>query len=170
MAFTISKYDNLWYDSGPVSTSEFIEDIPNKIHKKLYEDALARFLDKEKWAKSCDIIENRNSDFKLPSYIVVIDRKVRPMKKHTYWLGKYWNNEYVLRNSYSMNIVGVPPDSEIDYIDYVNGQVDMGSKYEGITSKVKFSSLNKDSKLSENYYVYPETFEYKDKNFNNGMR
>lgn len=157
----LSRYDFLWSSNGPMTTGDFINDTPNKLHNELYSHALAYFIGNNEWAKDCDIIEKRDQCWWKPSYIVAINRHKHPMERGTYWLGEWWHSEYVDHSSYNVMPIGLPEDSEIDYIDYVNGKAILSSKYysSSTSPKIDFKNIHEQMNFSDDYDVYPETFE-----------
>lgn len=163
---TISKYDKYLYNTRPISVSNYISGLPDAIHSELYSDAIRKFCE----ANSIDdlsrfqVIEKKSPYFWQPSYIKLIDRNRHPYVASTYWLGDFWNSEYMSKaaNDYSYMNVGAPnlTMTEIDYLNYVKGTATFRSKYTGDTFKAGFEQVGDETEVSNGFDVYNRTFSY----------
>lgn len=161
----ISSYNKLIYSSGPIKVSDYISGNPDKIHQKLYEEALSRFyIDYPEFDMNPNIkiMEIKNKEFWMAPSIQLIDYTKKPLKRYNFSLEKYWINEYVERKEEGKipEELGSSND-EIDYFNYINGKATMLDKYKNDKYKIDFSKLGQDIKLSDEYNVFPETFQYK---------
>ena len=99
--------------------------------------------------QSHKIIEIKNTEYWMPSDIIVI-RNAKPYSKHVYSLSDFWNY-YQKFEEYDISDIKVTKeninDSEVDYVDYINGTANMNSRSNNINYKVKFKYLNKDTKI-----------------------
>lgn len=162
---SIQSYSSLVYQSGPIPVSEYINDIPNKIHQQLYKIALDRFLeDNPQYKENTKIIEFKNKEYWMPSYIRIIGMGLKDRTVTTYYLDQYWENVYIDKDNilYTIDDINNIKDdiSEVDYIDYIQGNATMKTKYSGDSFKVKFDVLSGDTPVTDSFDVYKETFTY----------
>lgn len=103
--------------------------------------------------KKCHrIIEIKNSEYWMPSDIIVFGNSI-PYTKTKVSLKKYWNY-YQKHDEYDISYLKLKKDnnlldSEVTYIDYVNGKANMHAKTEALDYNVPFKYLNEDSKISD---------------------
>lgn len=153
------------YESGPVSVSEFLSNVPEKIHQELYRDAMSGFLATYAGISTSTykIIEKREKEYWMPSYINVISLNSIPRTRKLYWLGPWWNksrytDKSINRVSEIQN--NIKDTSEIDYIDYTSGNVTMKDRLTSEEFKTDFKKLSKNIPVSDGYDVHDTTFGY----------
>ena len=159
----VQNYDRMLYESGPIDVYDFISNVPNQVHQKLYEDALSKFyIDYPKFKdnKNIRIIEIKAKEYWQPSKIRVIDFSRYPRKYYNFSLDIYWNNIYVEKEDSKIIERNVDEHSEIDYLDYIHGTATMKGRYTNDTFKVNFKDLSYNVGMTDNYDIYDTTFAY----------
>ena len=163
----INDYSLMMFDSGPVKVSDFLSDVPNKVHTDMLNNAIEKFYEDHQEFKdnpNVKIIEIKEKEFWQCPSIKVIDYSTKPLKSHTFSLKKYWDNIYVEKNdegSIPSNIGS--NNDELYFIDYIHGKATMIDRHTNNTYKVDFSDIGQDVAVNDDFYVYPTTFKYKQK-------
>ena len=229
----ISEYNEMLYDSGPVSINEYLSEKYNIIHNMLYNDALEKyikalikeyinynfinewnniqinseneleiieeisnrkdyiisnvlsllglpykilyflypiikdFLNKKldnyeelynqiydkiikEYKKHHNIIEVKDTEYWMPSKIIIISNKP-PYYKKIVDLKPYWN-KYQTTQEYDISDLKITKenilDSEVYELDYIKGIASMESKSNDIQYKVPFKYLDENTKVS----------------------
>lgn len=165
----MSSFNDLLYDSGPISFSEYIFDKQNIIHKQLFNDALTKLgktlnLDTEDIVKYYRVIEDPAAEYWKPSSVTLIakDRRQKHRRKK-YDLTPYWNTfkeDIDCKTSYLAMYSDSINDVEVIYVNYVTGEATLRSKLTGGTFKVPFNYLDSSTQLSDDILLN-ETFTYK---------
>lgn len=168
----IKQYNDLVYDSRPVSLTEFMSNKYNIVHQQLFDDAITSYLKDnhnvlyndiseeiaediaiKMFKQQNKIIEIKGSEYWMPSSILIITKKF-PYKKKRVDLTKYWNL-YQEHSDKNYNDIKVSPenmkDSEVFYIDYVNGIAHMRSRLNNVEFEVPFEYLNNETKVADDY-------------------
>lgn len=168
----IKQYNDLVYDSRPVSLAEFMSNKYNIVHQQLFDDAITAYLKDNSdvlyndiseeiaediaikmFKQQNKIIEIKGSEYWMPSSILIITKKF-PYKKKRVDLTKYWNL-YQKHSDKNYNDIKVSieniKDSEVFYIDYVNGIAYMRSRLNNIEFEVPFEYLNNETKVADDY-------------------
>lgn len=168
MENNIKNYNNLIYDNSPVKFNDYISNKYNIIHNELFNNALLKLIKDininniETLYNNFKVIEIKNSEFYLPSTVILIS-KTFPHSKKEYDLSKYWN-EYVF-NKNNINDIKYNLENfknlEIIYIDYVKGFVIMESRQDNVIINVDFDMIDPNNiKIGESYSL-SNTFQEK---------
>lgn len=145
----------LYNDNIPLNVYDIIYSNSEKIHKKLFEEAVDKYCEHNNINKDdYKIIDQPNEDDILkPSIVIMISNE----KIDYIDLTNYWNKNYVENlNKYSENEIfrellindEDKKNTEVEYIDYVNGKVQFRNKMTNKTFYLKFNKLDK----NRNYY------------------
>lgn len=166
---------------GPRKYTELVNDIPNKVHDKLFNDAIKKLIadlddydlggfkpgDDETWE---DIIlsirEIPYSEYFTASDVSITFKKYdsegRPgIKKFRFDLAPYWGNCYDKKDNSSADVKydkEIPNDVEIVKYDYIKGKATVRSKLEDIEYDVDFDELNNTDIESEDVTLPYDTF------------
>ncbi len=165
---------------GPRKYTELVNDIPNKVHDKLYNDAIKKLIedlddynlggfkpgDGETWE---DIIlaiqEVPYSEYWTASDVTITFKKYdegKPgIKKFTFDLAPYWGNCYDKTENSSADVKydqNIPDDVEIVKYDYIKGKATVRSKLEDIEYVVDFDELNSEDIESDEVTLPYDTF------------
>ena len=161
-----NDYNRLIYKSGPITVYDYISSVPEKIHQKLFVDAMNKFYNEhpEFIDKSFRVIEIKNAEWWKFSKIRIIDTRNPLNRIYDFSLEDYWNNEFVKRYEEG-NIPEYVGSNEdyIDYLDFMNGKAVMLNKIMNDKYKVDFKCLGSELKLSDEFDAYSETFEVRRK-------
>ena len=161
--------------------SEIVNDIPNKIHQKLYDDAIKKLIkdldnydlkgfgpdENQTWE---DIILSINeisyTEYWTPSDVIITfkdynDNGKPKLRRFTFDLSPYWGNCYSKLEHSSTDVKynkNIPNDVEIVKYDYIRGKAVVRSKLEDIEYDVDFDVLNDLDVDSENVSLPYDTF------------
>lgn len=145
----------LYNNNIPLNVYDIIYSNSEKVHKKLFEEAINKYCEHNNINKDdYKIIDQPNIDDNLkPSVAIMIcDEKIDYID-----LTNYWNKNYIENlNKYSENEIfrellindEDKKNIEVEYIDYVNGKVQFRNKMTNKTFYLKFNKLDK----NRNYY------------------
>ena len=145
----------LYNNNIPLNVYDIIYSNSEKIHKKLFEEAIDKYCEHNNINKDdYKIIDQPNNDDNLkPSVAIMIcDEKIDYID-----LTNYWNKNYIENlNKYSENEIfrellindEDKKNIEVEYIDYVNGKIQFRNKMTNKTFYLKFNKLDK----NRNYY------------------
>lgn len=166
---------------GPRKYEEIINDIPNKVHKQLYDAAILKLIDDldnynlkgfgpkdgQTWE---DIILSIN-EIPYSEYWTASDVKItfkdynengKPkIRRFTFDLAPYWGNCYDKKKYSSTDVQfdkNIPNDVEIIKYDYIRGKATVRSKLEGIEYDVDFDELNNLDIESDEVSLPKDTF------------
>lgn len=172
---------------GPRKYTELANDVPNRVHKELYNAAIEKLIDdldnytdvndvikKDKDVNWTDliisIIEMPYTEYWRASDVVITfryfkrnsnDQMVPKLKKFTFDLTPYWGNCYT-KDTYNSSAVkfdkNIPNDTEIVKYDYIRGRAVVRSKLEDIEYDVDFDEINNTDVESEDVRLPFDTF------------
>lgn len=172
---------------GPRKYTELANDVPNRVHKELYNAAIEKLIDdldnytdvNEAIDKPDDaswtdliisIIEMPYTEYWRASDVVITfryfkrnsnDQIVPKLKKFTFDLTPYWGNCYT-KDIYNSSAVkfdkNIPNDTEIVKYDYIRGRAVVRSKLEDIEYDVDFDEINNTDVESEDVRLPFDTF------------
>lgn len=173
---------------GPRKYTELANDVPNRVHKELYNAAIEKLIDdldnytdvndvikKDKDVNWTDliisIIEMPYTEYWRASDVVITfryfpksesnERQVPKLKKFTFDLTPYWGNCYT-KDIYNSSAVkfdkNIPNDTEIVKYDYIRGRAVVRSKLEDIEYDVDFDEINNTDVESEDVRLPFDTF------------
>lgn len=172
---------------GPRKYTELANDVPNRVHKELYNAAIEKLIDdldnytdvneaidKPDGASWTDliisIIEMPYTEYWRASDVVITFRYFKPnsngqmipkLKKFTFDLTPYWGNCYT-KDIYNSSAVkfdkNIPNDTEIVKYDYIRGRAVVRSKLEDIEYDVDFDEINNTDVESEDVRLPFDTF------------
>ena len=172
---------------GPRKYTELANDVPNRVHKELYNAAIEKLIDdldnytdvndviqKDKNVNWTDliisIIEMPYTEYWRASDVVITfryfkrnsnDQMVPKLKKFTFDLTPYWGNCYT-KDIYNSSAVkfdkNIPNDTEIVKYDYIRGRAVVRSKLEDIEYDVDFDEINNTDVESEDVRLPFDTF------------
>ena len=173
---------------GPRKYTELANDVPNRVHKELYNAAIEKLIDdldnytdvndvikKDKDVNWTDliisIIEMPYTEYWRASDVVITFRYfhksestgqiIPKLKKFTFDLNPYWGNCYT-KDIYNSSAVkfdkNIPNDTEIVKYDYIRGRAVVRSKLEDIEYDVDFDEINNTDVESEDVRLPFDTF------------
>ena len=172
---------------GPRKYTELANDVPNRVHKELYNAAIEKLINdldnytdvndvikKDKDVNWTDliisIIEMPYTEYWRASDVVITfryfkrnsnDQMVPKLKKFTFDLTPYWGNCYT-KDIYNSSAVkfdkNIPNDTEIVKYDYIRGRAVVRSKLEDIEYDVDFDEINNTDVESEDVRLPFDTF------------
>ena len=173
---------------GPRKYTELANDVPNRVHKELYNAAIEKLInDLDKYTDVNDVIKKDNdvnwtdliiSIIEMPyteywraSDVVITFRyfhksestgqMIPKLKKFTFDLTPYWGNCYT-KDIYNSSAVkfdkNIPNDTEIVKYDYIRGRAVVRSKLEDIEYDVDFDEINNTDVESEDVRLPFDTF------------
>lgn len=173
---------------GPRKYTELANDVPNRVHKELYNAAIEKLIDdldnytdvndvikKDKDVNWTDliisIIEMPYTEYWRASDVVITFRYfhksestgqiIPKLKKFTFDLTPYWGNCYT-KDIYNSSAVkfdkNIPNDTEIVKYDYIRGRAVVRSKLEDIEYDVDFDEINNTDVESEDVRLPFDTF------------
>ena len=172
---------------GPRKYTELANDVPNRVHKELYNAAIEKLIDdldnytdvNEVIEKPDDatwtdliisIIEMPYTEYWRASDVVITFRyfkqnsngqMIPKLKKFTFDLTPYWGNCYT-KDIYNSSAVkfdkNIPNDTEIVKYDYIRGRAVVRSKLEDIEYDVDFDEINNTDVESEDVRLPFDTF------------
>lgn len=172
---------------GPRKYTELANDVPNRVHKELYNAAIEKLIDDlDNYTDVNDIIQKDDnvnwtdliiSIIEMPyteywraSDVVITfryfkrnsnDQMVPKLKKFTFDLTPYWGNCYT-KDIYNSSAVkfdkNIPNDTEIVKYDYIRGRAVVRSKLEDIEYDVDFDEINNTDVESEDVRLPFDTF------------
>ena len=172
---------------GPRKYTELANDVPNRVHKELYNAAIEKLIDDlDNYTDVNDVIQKDNnvnwtdliiSIIEMPyteywraSDVVITfryfkrnsnDQMVPKLKKFTFDLTPYWGNCYT-KDTYNSSAVkfdkNIPNDTEIVKYDYIRGRAVVRSKLEDIEYDVDFDEINNTDVESEDVRLPFDTF------------
>lgn len=172
---------------GPRKYTELANDVPNRVHKELYNAAIEKLIDdldnytdvnevidKPDDASWTDliisIIEMPYTEYWRASDVVITFRyfkqnsnghMIPKLKKFTFDLTPYWGNCYT-KDIYNSSAVkfdkNIPNDTEIVKYDYIRGRAVVRSKLEDIEYDVDFDEINNTDVESEDVRLPFDTF------------
>lgn len=158
-------YTTIFCGHGPVTVTDVVNEKLNNIHKKLYNNALNKFLKYNNISRlEYNIIEIKPEEYDEPSNIIIKSKKppfklYKNLKSHS--LKEYWNTEYIesIQKDISLLMLDLEEvhDLKIIYIDYVKGKCKMRSEQLNITVNVPFCYIN-DSTVLSNDFTLLNTF------------
>lgn len=168
---------NILYNNNiPISVFDNINDIYEKCHNELFNDALNKFIEEnyilndEENIHSVNEFNNKykiidlkdNSDWLKPSSLLLINKTNGNVSKHG--LSLYWNNVYNTNNiskKLVSNLLISDEDKkhvEIDTIDYIKGNITFKNKFTNKTFTVPFDKIDFSLIYEEKL---KDTFKYK---------
>ena len=173
---------------GPRKYTELANDVPNRVHKELYNAAIEKLIDDldnytdvndvikkpdgTSWTDLIiSIIEMPYTEYWRASDVVITfryfpksesnERQVPKLKKFTFDLTPYWGNCYT-KDIYNSSAVkfdkNIPNDTEIVKYDYIRGRAVVRSKLEDIEYDVDFDEINNTDVESEDVRLPFDTF------------
>ena len=172
---------------GPRKYTELANDVPNRVHKELYNAAIEKLINdldnytdvndvikKDKDVNWTDliisIIEMPYTEYWRASDVVITfryfkrnsnDQMIPKLKKFTFDLTPYWGNCYT-KDIYNSSAVkfdkNIPNDTEIVKYDYIRGRAVVRSKLEDIEYDVDFDEINNTDVESEDVRLPFDTF------------
>lgn len=144
------KYTNQILNN--VAVPDVLSSKEEKIHAKLFNDALSRFKSENNYSdEKYSFIEHRVSkDYLQPSKVVVIS-KSPPYISKTFELRKYWE-DYKFKNKYD-RIDNEDESLEIIEMFYTSGQALIRNRYTGEEFKIDFNQCN-DIPYSEDWFRF----------------
>ena len=172
---------------GPRKYTELANDVPNRVHKELYNAAIEKLIDDldnytdvndvikkpdgTSWTDLIiSIIEMPYTEYWRASDVVITFRyfkrnsngqMVPKLKKFTFDLTPYWGNCYT-KDTYNSSDVkfdkNIPNDTEIVKYDYIRGRAVVRSKLEDIEYDVDFDEINNTDVESEDVRLPFDTF------------
>ena len=173
---------------GPRKYTELANDVPNRVHKELYNAAIEKLINdldnytdvndvikKDKDVNWTDliisIIEMPYTEYWRASDVVITFRYfhksestgqiIPKLKKFTFDLTPYWGNCYT-KDIYNSSAVkfdkNIPNDTEIVKYDYIRGRAVVRSKLEDIEYDVDFDEINNTDVESEDVRLPFDTF------------
>lgn len=173
---------------GPRKYTELANDVPNRVHKELYNAAIEKLIDdldnytdvndvikkddKVNWTDLIiSIIEMPYTEYWRASDVVITFRyfpksestgqMIPKLKKFTFDLTPYWGNCYT-KDTYNSSAVkfdkNIPNDTEIVKYDYIRGRAVVRSKLEDIEYDVDFDEINNTDVESEDVRLPFDTF------------
>ena len=172
---------------GPRKYTELANDVPNRVHKELYNAAIEKLIDdldnytdvndviqkddNVNWTDLIiSIIEMPYTEYWRASDVVITfryfkrnsnDQMVPKLKKFTFDLTPYWGNCYT-KDTYNSSAVkfdkNIPNDTEIVKYDYIRGRAVVRSKTEDIEYDVDFDEINNTDVESEDVRLPFDTF------------
>ena len=173
---------------GPRKYTELANDVPNRVHKELYNAAIEKLIDdldnytdvndvikKDKDVNWTDliisIIEMPYTEYWRASDVVITfryfpksgsnEKQIPKLKKFTFDLTPYWGNCYT-KDTYNSSAVkfdkNIPNDTEIVKYDYIRGRAVVRSKLEDIEYDVDFDEINNTDVESEDVRLPFDTF------------
>lgn len=173
---------------GPRKYTELANDVPNRVHKELYNAAIEKLIDdldnytdvndviqKDKDVNWTDliisIIEMPYTEYWRASDVVITfryfpksesnEKQIPKLKKFTFDLTPYWGNCYT-KDIYNSSAVkfdkNIPNDTEIVKYDYIRGRAVVRSKLEDIEYDVDFDEINNTDVESEDVRLPFDTF------------
>lgn len=160
----INRYDELMYNSGPVSISDYMSDKYNDVHDQIYAKALAAYIEESAMDESeYRFIEVKPTEFWKPSSVMVIMKK-KPFSKKLVDLTPYWE-DYKFDNKYDFKCIKIDKDenltnSMVVEIDYLRGKVKMYNKVADMYFYVGFDRVDKNTELSDDDLLLTDTFTY----------
>ena len=143
----------LYNDNIPLNVYDIVYSNSENIHKKLFEEAIDKYCEHNNINKDdYKIIDQPNADDILkPSMAIMISSQ----NINYVDLTNYWNKNYIENlNKYSENEIfkellineDDKKNTEVEYIDYVNGKVQFRNKMTNKTFYLKFNKLDKNRK------------------------
>lgn len=172
---------------GPRKYTELANDVPNRVHKELYNAAIEKLIvdldnytdvndviqkdDNVNWTDLIiSIIEMPYTEYWRASDVVITFRyfkrnpngqMIPKLKKFTFDLTPYWGNCYT-KDIYNSSAVkfdkNIPNDTEIVKYDYIRGRAVVRSKLEDIEYDVDFDEINNTDVESEDVRLPFDTF------------
>ena len=173
---------------GPRKYTELANDVPNRVHKELYNAAIEKLINdldnytdvndvikKDKDVNWTDliisIIEMPYTEYWRASDVVITfryfpksesnEKQIPKLKKFTFDLTPYWGNCYT-KDTYNSSAVkfdkNIPNDTEIVKYDYIRGRAVVRSKLEDIEYDVDFDEINNTDVESEDVRLPFDTF------------
>ena len=173
---------------GPRKYTELANDVPNRVHKELYNAAIENLIDdldnytdvndvikkddKVNWTDLIiSIIEMPYTEYWRASDVVITfryfpksesnEKQIPKLKKFTFDLTPYWGNCYT-KDTYNSSAVkfdkNIPNDTEIVKYDYIRGRAVVRSKLEDIEYDVDFDEINNTDVESEDVRLPFDTF------------
>ena len=173
---------------GPRKYTELANDVPNRVHKELYNAAIEKLINdldnytdvndvikKDKDVNWTDliisIIEMPYTEYWRASDVVITfryfpksesnEKQIPKLKKFTFDLTPYWGNCYT-KDIYNSSAVkfdkNIPNDTEIVKYDYIRGRAVVRSKLEDIEYDVDFDEINNTDVESEDVRLPFDTF------------
>ena len=173
---------------GPRKYTELANDVPNRVHKELYNAAIEKLIDdldnytdvndvikkddKVNWTDLIiSIIEMPYTEYWRASDVVITfryfpksesnEKQIPKLKKFTFDLTPYWGNCYT-KDTYNSSAVkfdkNIPNDTEIVKYDYIRGRAVVRSKLEDIEYDVDFDEINNTDVESEDVRLPFDTF------------
>ena len=159
--------DKLYNGDIPIKATDHINDVVNKIHDQLFEEAINKYIianniDKDNYK----IIDLKNSSHAYwPSQALFINRTGNK-KLSLINLDNYWNTNYSWQKDSDDKVknnllIGEEnkKNNEIINIDYINGTVKFKNKFTNKEFDVKFDKLNMSPDIKKN--IIQNTFRYK---------
>lgn len=168
---------------GPRKYLELANDIPNKVHEKLFNTAIKKLIadldnydlgdfkpDTENGETWEDIILSINeipySEYWFSSDVLITFKHFNldgtpTFKRFTFDLDPYWGNCYDKRETSSTDVKfdnKIPNDIEIVKYDYLRGKATVRSKLEDVEYDVDFDELNKTDIESPDISLPYDTF------------
>lgn len=143
MKNNIKLFDN----NIPIPFTDYINSNIEKIHKQLFDNAIEKYcIDNNIVSSDYKIIDLKNEDnYLLPSIAILFSKK--EFKKEKVDLTDYWNLNYLeLPQQTIFNDLLIDTenkkDIEIEYIDYIKGQVIFKNKFTNKEFRIDFSKIN----------------------------
>lgn len=136
-----------------------LENLIKTINENIYNDIFNKAC--EYYKKSHRIIELKNTEYWMPSEVLIIHNG-KPFTKNKIDLTKYWNY-YQKMSDFDISKLKLTNenilDSEVTYLDYIKGSAKMYSKVNDIEYEIPFKYLDENSKVSKDMQL-TNTFGY----------
>lgn len=168
----IERYDHQQTDIGPLSVNDIVSDKYNVIHKRLYNNALEKYLavlaekketTVEEIRNGYKMIEIKGSEWHKPSTVKLIQKKY-PHEMISKNLSDYWEHYQYDNDSKDIKDLPIDEDSKMDakiiFYDFVNARVKMKSNYTSKEYWVPFEYVNSYTMISKDDMTLSSTFNY----------
>lgn len=167
-----TKYNKVFYATGPECFNNIANDKFENIHKMLFYDALKKYFEDTKdnkypnmtfddFINKNNIIELRNQIYYLPSHIV-INKKTFPYKQEKVDLSDWWNAYELIETNKDISDLVEDEEMLIDaklvYIDYVRNRCKFRSKTTNKEFWTTLDYINKDTAVDKDEMTLKNTF------------
>lgn len=136
-----------------------LENLIKTINENIYKDIFDKAC--EYYKKSHRIIELKNTEYWMPSEVIIIHNG-KPYTKIKIDLTNYWNY-YQKMSDYDISKLKITNenilDSEVIYLNYIKGSAKMYSKVNNIEYEIPFKYLNENSVVNKDMQL-TNTFGY----------
>ena len=183
------KYNDMLYDTKPVKFSDFMSNKYNIVHKKLYENALNKYINEwlnakeeigdkkyvnvfnvktiKEFKENSYILEIPGNEYWQPSKCCIITKFINSSSPNLRWtvdLTPYWNNYQAKENNkvekLKLSNENID-DSEIINLNYITGKATLYSENADKEYDVDFDYLDGNTNKVSESMMLKETFGYK---------